>query len=207
MSFLLTDDFSDSFEWHHKSFFVDMSFDNILRIFQMFQDDLIADHRKMTLAIQMLVINESELEFSDFDEIPKLFSMLMKRFLDIDVTKKSEDGKQTKTFDYEKDAELIYASFFAVYKIDLFEMQGKLHWKKFNALLSNLNDESPLKKVIGYRTMKIPSSKEASKEYISHIRKMKRIYSLEEDDTQLKVDEGFNTIAAILKGRAVTKNG
>lgn len=53
-------------------------------------------------------------------------------------------------FDYELDAELIYAAFFGQYSIDLFE--ADLHWHKFLALLKGLNDSTVLSKVIGYRS-------------------------------------------------------
>ncbi|MCD3547344.1 Gp15 family bacteriophage protein, partial [Streptococcus equi] len=46
-----------------------------------------------------------------------------------------------------KDAELIFASFFQSYHLDLFEQQGKLHWRKFMYMLMNLHKELLLRKL------------------------------------------------------------
>lgn len=54
-------------------------------------------------------------------------------------------------FDYELDADLIYAAFLGQYGIDLFEVK-ELHWHKFLALLKGLNDSTVLSKVMGYRS-------------------------------------------------------
>lgn len=52
--------------------------------------------------------------------------------------------------DYELDAGLIYAAFLGQYGIDLCEVE-ELHWHKFLALLSGLNESTKLREVMGYR--------------------------------------------------------
>lgn len=52
--------------------------------------------------------------------------------------------------DYELDADLIYAAFLGQYGIDLCEVE-ELHWHKFLALLSGLNESTKLREVMGYR--------------------------------------------------------
>jgi hypothetical protein len=138
-----------------------------------------------------------------------VYNYIMQEFLDFQFRDENstDDGQsekitQKKIFDYRKDAELIYASFFAVYKLDLFELQGKLHWKKFQALMMHLDDNSPFKQVIGYRTMKVPTEKEATKEYIQHVRKMKRIYALEESSPEEQMNNAFDSLARTLKSGA-----
>jgi Bacteriophage Gp15 protein len=138
------------------------------------------------------------------EEAFELFKYLLREFLDIDLEKKNESGEVNK-YDFVKDAELIYASFFAVYKLDLFELQGKLHWRKFEALLLHLDDNSPFKQIIGYRTMKIPTEKQASKEYIQHVRKMQQLYSLE--DGPKDVTYVFDSISSTLKSQAKGGDG
>jgi hypothetical protein len=137
----------------------------------MFNDDTIVKMDKPILAVRMLV---EEVKCDSYEETINLFKYLMKEFIGIDVDKQEEN--QTKTFDFTKDAEIIYASFFSEYHMDLVEMQGILHWNKFIALLNYLDDESKFKQIVGIRTMKVPSSQEASQEYIDHIRKMKDTY-------------------------------
>jgi uncharacterized protein YifE (UPF0438 family) len=208
MSFTLTSTFDDDrFEYEGKVFHVDMSFDNILRLFEMFDDKSIPEWEKILWALEILIIEYDELREKPFEVQFELFKYVMKEFLEIDLDMPTE--KQKKIMDYKKDAELIYASFFAVYKIDLFEMHGKLHWKKFQALLTHLPDDSKFKEVIGYRTMKIPSADKVNKEYRDHVLKMKRLYALEdEQQKQQNIDDVFDSLARIFKAGAkvVKKN-
>lgn len=196
--FTLTSDFDDSFEWNNNTFTVCMNFDNILKLFELFNDKLIHEIEKPIISLEML-INEELPEFDSYEEAYELFKFILKEFLDIDLDDAEVQENKTKIYDFEKDADIIYASFFAAYKIDLFEMQGNLHWKKFMALLSHLDDESKFKKVIGFRTMDVPSSKHTSKEYVNHIRKMKEIYSLDERDPNEKIEDAFSSVASIFK--------
>jgi Bacteriophage Gp15 protein len=199
--FRLTEQFQDYFEFQDMNVHVDMSFDNILRLFEMFDDPEFKDWEKPQIALMMLLEEYEAITFNDYEEIYQLFKYVMKEFLEIDLDERKEETEGTKKImDYEKDADLIFASFFAVYKMDLFDLQGKLHWKKFRAMLKHLDDNSAFKQVIGYRTMKIPSDKEASKDYIAHCKKMQRLYALEDDsnDTQ----SAFDSLATVFKGQA-----
>jgi Bacteriophage Gp15 protein len=199
MRFTLTSTFDDDrFEYEGKVFHVDMSFDNILRLFEMFDDKSIPEWEKILWALEILIIEYDELREKPFEVQFELFKYVIKEFLEIDLDMPTE--KQKKIMDYKKDAELIYASFFAVYKIDLFEMHGKLHWKKFQALLTHLPDDSKFKEVIGYRTMKIPSADKVNKEYRDHVLKMKRLYALEDEKTN--IDAVFDALAQTFKTQA-----
>jgi hypothetical protein len=189
---ILTSAFDDYFVFKNSKYKVDMSFDNILRLFEMFNDDTIVKMDKPILAVRMLV---EEVKCDSYEETINLFKYLMKEFIGIDVDKQEEN--QTKTFDFTKDAEIIYASFFSEYHMDLVEMQGILHWNKFIALLNYLDDESKFKQIVGIRTMKVPSSQEASQEYIDHIRKMKDTYSLDEEQKGESINDVFDRLAGV----------
>lgn len=224
MSFLLTDTFDDSFEYKDQIYNVDMTFDNILLLFDVFDDELLFEVEKIDLALEMLVIEYEELPtFDTFEEMNELFKYIMREFLGVDLDKQEEQKKEKQTedsevsneneedkvkfFDYKKDAEIIYASFRSVYGIDLFEQQGVLHWNKFSALLSHIDDESKFKQVIGYRTVKIPTGKHVDKDYVAHLRKMKEIYSLEEkmsdEKRRERNNQAFDMMANALKEKAL----
>lgn len=207
MTFKLTDTFEDQFEYEGKIFHVDMAFDNILRLFELFDDKSVPEWEKVLWGLEILIIEYDELKEKPFEEQFELFKFVLREFLDIDLDQPPEQGQQKKIMDYTKDAELIYASFFAAYKIDLFEMHGKLHWKKFQALLAHLPDDSKFKEVIGYRTMKIPSANKVTKEYRDHVIRMKRLYALEDEGSN--IDDVFDTLAQTFKaqGKEVKKDG
>lgn len=61
--------------------------------------------------------------------------------------------------DYELDADLIYSAFLGQYGIDLVEIEH-LHWHKFLALLSGLNESTRLREVMGYRCYEPTHEKE-----------------------------------------------
>lgn len=61
--------------------------------------------------------------------------------------------------DYELDADLIYSAFLGQYGIDLVDVEY-LHWHKFLALLSGLNDSTRLREVMGYRCYEPSTEKE-----------------------------------------------
>lgn len=201
MKFLLTNTFEDCFEMKGKTYHINMAFDNILLLFELFDDTEILEYEKPLIALEMLIVEDLE-KFESYDQAIELFKYLLKEFLDIDVDEEVESDKK-KVFDFKKDAGLIYSSFMSCYRMDLFEMKGKLHWDKFNELLSNMDDESKLKQVIGFRVMEVPSSKTASKEQRDHVLKMKRVYSLEEDmteeDTIKRVNKAFDSVSHIFK--------
>jgi len=105
-----------------------------------------------------------------------------------------------KTWDIEKDAELIYASFLFDYKMDLFEQHGKLHWRKFIALLNGLSEDSPFMQVIRIRTMEIPKPNKYNAKERETIRKLKRLYALDQEPSG--IDSAFDAVARRLgKGR------
>jgi hypothetical protein len=222
MSFTLTSLFEDDFEYAGKIYNVNMTFDNILLLYEMFDDESLMDIEKIDIAIDMLVKEYDELKFNNVDEMVNLFKYIMREFLDIDLDKVQEeqeqqdesenkdlDGEESKPkkyMSYTKDAGLIFASFFAAYKIDLFEMHGKLHWKKFVALLSHLEDNTKFKQVIGYRTAKIPTGQHVDKDQVEHIKKMKKIYALEDtEQTPQEMSNKLNNFAEAMKQRAKIK--
>jgi hypothetical protein len=202
---LLTETFNDYFTFKNKKYKVDMTYDNILRLFEMFNDGLISKVEKPIIAVKMLVDN---LELNSYEQYIDLFKFLMQEFLSVDVDSANKD-EQPKFYDWDKDADIIYASFYAEYKIDLIDMQGVLHWKKFIALLNYLDDESKFKQVVGIRSMKVPSTQEASQDYIDHIRKMKELYSLEDTTNEQNINSVFDNLALAFKSnlKEVGDNG
>ena len=172
-----------------KTYELDMSFNNILILFDLLQDKTIDDVTKVKKGLFLLI--EDELEEYDIEERAKIFVEIFKnavgeskkkQLVDLDgnpMPDISEDDK--KAFDLAQDAEYIYASFMHTYGIDLFEMQGKLHWKKFKALLNGLSEDSIFSRVVGIRTAELPTGKGMAKER-ERLRKLKQKFALEEDD-------------------------
>lgn len=192
---------ADTFDFCGHIVAVDLAFDVVLRVMELLADEEVDDYAKIVWTLDMLLPYFDRTELS-FDEEFELFEYILKTFI---YEQEEDDGlgrvPQTKTMDFEKDAELIFASFFQSYHLDLFEQQGKLHWRKFMSLLMNLHKDTPFKEVVSYRVMKVPNKDEASEEYIKHVKKMKRLYSLEdESEYQAKNDDKLSALAARFGG-------
>ena len=104
-------------------------------------------------------------------------------------------------FDFEKDADVIYAGFLQQYRIDL--QKENMHWWKFMILLENLGADTKLAKLIEYRTVDIANEK-LSKEMRNFYKAMQRYYGLDlapvvRDEKAQKIEE------ALLNGGDVAK--
>lgn len=205
----LTDRFDDSITIDGKDYALDLSFDNVLRIYELKDDDEIDDYTKIEYMFEMLVIGGESLDLSIeqksmiVEKIFDTFILVESKYKDQQETQNAEESAK-KIWDINKDAELIYASFLYDYNIDLFEQQGKLHWKKFIALLNGLSEDSPFMQVIRIRTMEIPKPNKYNAKERETIRKLKRLYALDQEPSG--IDSAFDAVARRL-GKAGEASG
>ena len=80
-------------------------------------------------------------------------------------------------FDFEEDADLIYAGFLQQYGIDL--QEADMHWWKFMILLENLGTDTRLSRIMEYRTIDT-ASKHLSKDERKYYQAMQRYYGLDQ---------------------------
>ena len=93
-----------------------------------------------------------------------------------ELTKKEQTKERNKQiYSYEFDNEYIYSAFMEQYGIDLNSIKY-LHWWKFRALMSCLNENTQFVKIMGYRNTELSSIKDKSMK--SFYKKMKRQYAL-----------------------------
>ena len=102
-----------------------------------------------------------------------------------------------RSFDWEQDAAVIYASFLSVYGIDLFSMRGKLHWTAFIALLQNLPADSAFGRLVKIRTCEVPQPTKHNQKQIRDLLKAKAAYRLHisEEERQAQWQAGLQNIA------------
>lgn len=104
-------------------------------------------------------------------------------------------------FDFETDADLIYAGFMQQYGIDL--QKEDMHWWKFMILLENLGSDTRLQKVMEYRTIDT-SSKNLSKEQRKFLKAMQKYFEL--SNTSSEKSERLKKIEdALLNGGDIAK--
>ncbi|HEL1705406.1 Gp15 family bacteriophage protein [Streptococcus suis] len=170
-----------------------LSFDRVLWCFDMWGKAHIPPELKPKLALAKLTDNES---FKDMDtmEAMAIYQEVFEKHIKViraadhvvryDIEgnvlpkrpKEDPDNEEKPLFSIKYDGEYIFSSFMQAYNIDLIEEQGKLHWKKFNALLSGLPDGTKFVEVMKIRAWK-PSKGDSTKEK-QRMRELQEEYAL-----------------------------
>ena len=212
----LTMGLQDTLEYGPHELQLDMSFDNIILFNEMLEDPTLGDIEKVVIGLEMLIPWDYDL-IEDLNLLEKyeLFAQIMRDFLDVDIdTRKDSEGddpeergddsqpqSKPKEFDFKVDAERIYASFMMDYGIDLIEEQGKMHLKKFIALLGGLSERTPFMQVVNIRTMEVPKKDngDSFEKHRQKILKAKRKYAL--DQTTKSADDVFQDMITAFGGR------
>lgn len=100
--------------------------------------------------------------------------------------KDSNTKKAKKAFDFEQDANLIYAAFYATYGISLTTVDF-LHWWEFMALLEGLPETTLLQRVIYWRTVDVNGLPKHEKK---HVLKMRKTFALKgQEKPALDIEE------------------
>ncbi|MGG1339660.1 Gp15 family bacteriophage protein [Bacillus toyonensis] len=185
--FKLTEREYDFYTWNGVRLELNLAFDNILLLFDLFEDGSINEYVKTDIALNMLVVDKISMNQLDMERKSILLLDILKHRLDIDLDlltkKKIEEKEEEKapnipTVDFVEDAERIFSSFLFDYNIDLIEQQGKMQWNKFIALFRNLSSKSPMGQVLHYRTCEIPPKDKHNADERKRIKKMKEMYEL-----------------------------
>lgn len=169
---------------------LDLSFDNVLRLFEMWRDEDVPEFVKPHFGIRILT--GETLEDFTVEEMSEVFNKVFEEHISLSTVEDNHveydlagnpmkttasNGKQEQApYDIRYDGDYIYASFLQAYGIDLFDVQGELHWKKFNALLSGLPEGTKFMEVIKIRKWK--PQKGDSAEYKEEMRRLQKDYAL-----------------------------
>ena len=173
-----------------EEFPLNLSFDNVLRLFEMWRDEDVPEFVKPHFGIRILT--GETLEDFTVEEMSEVFNEVFEKHISLSTVEDNHveydlagnpmkttasNGKQEQApYDIRYDGDYIYASFLQSYGIDLFDVQGELHWKKFNALLSGLPEGTKLMEVIKIRKWK--PQKGDSAEYKEEMRRLQKDYAL-----------------------------
>lgn len=173
-----------------EEFPLNLSFDNVLRLFEMWRDEDVPEFVKPHFGIRILT--GENLEDFTVEEMAEIFNEVFEEHISLSTVEDNHveydlagnpmkttasNGKQEQApYDIRFDGDYIYASFLQAYGIDLFDVQGKLHWKKFNALLSGLPEGTKFMEVVKIRKWK--PQKGDSAEYKEEMRRLQKDYAL-----------------------------
>lgn len=177
---------------------LNLAYDVVLRFFDLLADEEMSEQLKVSIAMTLLFGKGNEPDVSVSQKMEVIKAVIQNHILIekpsvifASIDKQHEPEKEY--YSLVEDADIIFASFFYDYKIDLFEQRGKLHWKKFKALLNGLSEKTKLSQVISIRKWK--PGEHTSPEEDKQMRELQKIYSL--DVTQKDADElmYFNSLS------------
>lgn len=108
--------------------------------------------------------------------------------------RRSNFGIQRRIYDFDVDAPLIYAAFLAQYGVDLQDVDF-LHWWKFSAMFSALNDSNLIVKIMGWRSVDIASIKNKTEK--QRLARLQAQYALRDTKT---IEEKQSLAGALFGG-------
>lgn len=185
---------------------LDLSFDKVLKIFELWEDDEVPNHIKPHLSLKMLSSKAFEEHFKDMpiEEAYEIFEEIFDEHINLqssslqdveydlagNVMITSPTGSpEQKLFNIRFDGEYIFASFMQAYSINLFKVHGELHWKEFNALLSGLPEGTKFVEVVRIRGYK--PQKGDTDEYKRKMRKLQKDYALPDQEIEEEEEESW----------------
>ena len=186
-------------EHDNEIYTVNDSFNNVLLLVEMLEDDMLEDGEKLALAVEIATGVECLNDDGLTQEVDWLLAMYDK-VINYLFDKKADDEEQSDPiYNFTQDSELIYASFLQDYNIDLLNELDKLSFTKFSTLLRQLSDDTPFKKAVGYRVTKIPPLTKYNKDQVEHLKAMKRVYALKKDNKPKNNDKALDSVFGALK--------
>lgn len=148
----LTEELTQSIAYQGREYPIDLSYDNVLRFYQLLDDADFDEGEKIIAAFHIFFDEEVPDDPEFLMNVVKLLGEYVSASPYGGDTASSQDGQAPiRYFSFQQDAPAIYASFMEQYGIDLIEEQGKLHWDKFKALLDGLGPETQFRRIVSIR--------------------------------------------------------
>lgn len=176
-----------------------LSFDRVLKLFEMWGDEEIPEIVRPLLALKILTgVSFENLTVDEAMEIVRAIfeEHIQTRKVDDEVeydlagnaikTTSSEEPHK-RLYNLKYDGDYVFASFMQAYRIDLIEEIGRLHWKKFNSLLVGLPESTKFVEVLKIRSYE--PQKGDSQEYIEKMRELQREFRLPDEDVDDETEE------------------
>lgn len=137
-----------------KTYRLDLAFDTVIQYLKLSTDDELSKIEKVECAVDLFLDDQDLPDDQDFYE-------LVLKAVNEEITSDPYGNNiasdnpfglaPVKYFDYEQDAEAIFASFMSEYHINLLEQRGKMHWREFKALFNGLSENSYMQRIISIR--------------------------------------------------------
>lgn len=191
----LNDPLVTSIEFDGTELPIDLTFDNVLDVFDILEDSDLFPEEKVNMCLELLISDFEKIFQGSSEQQFLLFNYILENYISVGGSEGIETDrlgnpmpnavKEKRTISLVHDAKYIYASFRQI-GINLFEEQGRMMWEEFQALLESLPDDTILARIMQIRTWE-PSKGESAKEK-ERMRKLQQKYAL--PDSEAGEDDG-----------------
>lgn len=181
----LNDPLVTSFIYEGDEYEINLAFDLVLDAFDVLDDNELRNYEKAEINIALLL----DIDVKGVEAV-ELWNYIYNEFIHVEENQIIEydlkgnpmpvqDEDEGPSYSLSQDAEYIYAGFMQTYQMDLYELQGKLHWNKFRALLGGLDVNSKFMRVVQIRQAELPSGK-GSEGDRENLVKLKKVFALKD---------------------------
>jgi hypothetical protein len=180
----LTSRMNRTIEYHGREYAIDLSFDNVLRFFELLDDPDFSQQEKILTAFEMFFIDKVSNIDADFIlRTVQIISEYVSSNPYGSGAGGSSDFIPERYFSYTKDADAIYASFMQCYGISLTRelyktISERLQWDEFKALFNGLADDTYIRRIINIRQR---STEGLQGQELSSLLEAKDYYALDDD--------------------------
>lgn len=130
----------------------------------------------VTTAVDLFYEDERPADLKDaLDGIVYFYSCGTPKKTETKGGKKVDNINQPRIYDFDYDADYIFAAFLTQYGIDLNEIEY-MHWWKFQALFKSLESHNKIVEIMGYRATDLGKIKD--KHERARIAKLKTLYAI-----------------------------
>lgn len=194
----LTQDPLNKVVFNGKVYRLDLAFDTVIQYLKLSTDDELSKIEKVECAVDLFLDDQDLPDDQDFYE-------LVLKAVNEEITSDPYGNNiasdnpfglaPVKYFDYEQDAEAIFASFMSEYHINLLEQRGKMHWREFKALFDGLSENSYIQRIISIRQRDLSEIEDNKLQ--QQVSELKGYYALSESDIELGEQEHVAQTSAL----------
>ena len=186
------DEYPDQIELDGKSIQLDLSYDNVLRVLDIQEDENLTSADRIEAQCELLLARGCR----DMPRSIKDRQRLLKAVFDL--FPKAENSTGERYIDFHQDAAMIRSAFFRI-GVDL--TRQKIHILQFLELLADLPSDTALMRTVEIRQKPIPKPTKENAEYIAQLQKAKArvAIKLSEEERRKRFSESLRN-SSILRG-------
>lgn len=202
--FSLVDDLEHTLLIDNKEYKFDMSFDVVLRFYELLEDDNLKGFEKVSLAFDMFYIDDPGKEFT-YEQQSQAIEDIVDYLQQMPYGNEEPEyqsntfSEPDKLYSYSQDAGAIYSSFLMDYGIDLMKERGRMHYLTFRSLLHGLSEKTLFERILSIRARPTTGLKG---EQLTNLLDLKRYYALDSEKTVDQLDNQMGDIFSMLATKA-----